>query len=217
MGSTNLFAKQDLILRNRRLSAYGLISLSRGALVVSMMMLAVAPWFVPDTYSVVAHTLSESGGQGVDGAWVFRLGLIFAASAVVTITSTARAVWSPTARWWMNTYAFGVVLLAIFPESPFDPGPYNEMVQTLHTASGAIAAIAFILGIATVSISRPHRETWTRAFDWIVIAAVAVIPQVMLVVTYPGALQRAMVFLGYVWLLIETMRIARQNRATSLT
>lgn len=216
MGSTNLFAKQDLILRNRRLSAYGLIRLSRGALVVSMITLAVAPRFVPDTYSMVEHTLSESGGQGVDGAWVFRMSLILAASAVVTITSSAKQFWSSTTRWWLNTYAFGVVLLAIFPESPFDPGPYNEMVATLHTASGAIAAIAFMLGIATVSISRPRRETWTRVFDWIVIAAVAVIPQVMLVVTYPGALQRAMVLLGYVWLLIETTRIARQIRATSL-
>ncbi|MDH3190060.1 MAG: hypothetical protein OEM39_05385 [Acidimicrobiia bacterium] len=39
---------------------------SRATLLVSVVMLALAPRFMPDSYSVFEHTLSESGGRGSD-------------------------------------------------------------------------------------------------------------------------------------------------------
>lgn len=179
---------------------------ARVGLAVSMVLLAIAPVFLPDTYSPIEHTLSESGAQGVPTAFVFRSGLIFAATAVLVMTMEAGAVWGGRARLWLRVYALAVVGLALFPESPWDGGGHDETVAFLHTMAGVVGAIAFIVGIAMVSFSRPRRAR-ARVFDFVVAGAVAVIPQLMLVTPADGMLQRVMVLLGYVWLFSEAQRM----------
>jgi len=186
---------------------------SRAALIVSLLMFAIAPRFVPETYSIVENTLSESGAQGTQGAWVFRAGVLLAACSVSLMAVSTRQGWSPAARRWMRFYGLALVMLMVFPEAPPDGGAYDETTATLHTAFAASGGASFILGVIAVSLSRARHDFWFRSLDWVVVAAVVVIPQVMLVTGVDGLLQRIMVGLGYIWLLSEAGRAAKPERS----
>lgn len=191
---------------------------SRMTLMASVAMLALAPRFVADSYSVFEHTLSESGGQGVEWAWVFRVGVLLTTVAVLLLTSSARSSWPRRGRMWMRVYALALVFLVLLPESPWVGPTPDETVASLHTFAGASGAVAFILGVAAISAARTGAPLITRAYDWLVIAALVVIPQLMLLaVEYDGLLQRLMVLLGYIWLITESSRLAKQAPSSRLT
>ncbi|MGD2043267.1 MAG: DUF998 domain-containing protein [Acidimicrobiia bacterium] len=193
----------------RSLSGVDLARLSWAGLILSVLMLAFAPLLVADSYSLIENTLSESGGQGVDGAWMLRTGVLLAAFAVFIMT-TISPHWGKTARIALRIYVLGLVALAVFPESPWDGGAYDGTVAYLHTVSGVVGAASFIVGVMTVSNSRPSRQRGARAFDWMVVLSVALVPQLMLATTGDGLLQRTMVALGYAWLFVEAARISER-------
>ncbi len=181
-------------------------------LFLSVLLLAVAPVFVATSYSILEHTISESGGQGVEHGWIMRAGTLLTAVAVFLLAESARPFWPFSGRLWMRMYALGLVFLVAFPESPWDGGSHNLTVAGLHTVAGVLSAASFILGAAAISRTR-NRDRRVRMFDWIVIAAIAITPQIMLVVVeIDGLLQRSMVLLGYLWLLLESIRVADQLR-----
>jgi hypothetical protein len=49
-------------------------------LLAAMAALALAPLLMPDSYSVLGHSVSESAAQGVDGAWLARLAFLLSVS-----------------------------------------------------------------------------------------------------------------------------------------
>jgi hypothetical protein len=70
-----------------------------------------------------------------------------------------------------------------------------------------IAGVGFVFAVAAVSATR-NKRSGVRLFDWAAMAAVAVTPQIMLlVVEFDGLLQRVMVLVGYIWLIVESTRV----------
>lgn len=205
MGSTELSAQHGPLDLARDRIGLKAIRWSRAFLLVSMAMLASAPLFISDTYSPLQHTISESGAQGVAGAWIQRSGVVLAAAAVFVMTFCA-GTWGRSAKRWIQVYSFALVMLAVFPESPWDGGSHDAMVARLHSVAGVIAAIAFVVGVLAVSTAG-HRGRWARVLDGSMVAAVVLIPQLMLLWPFDGILQRAMVALGYAWLLVECHRM----------
>ena len=177
-------------------------------LVASVLLLALAPLAVADSYSIIDHTLSEAGGQGVDGAWVLRAGILITAGSVWLLALGSGAAWGWVAQQWMRVYAVGLVFLAILPEAAWDGRPHSPTVAFLHTVSGVVAAVAFIVGVMTITRRRPRYQRARRAYDWIAMAAVALIPQLILMVGGDGLLERIMVVFGYGWLFSEAHRLA---------
>ena len=188
------------------------VRLAQIGLVASIVLLVAAPLAIPPGYSVVDHTLSESGGQGVDGAWIMRSGVLLTSISVFALISVSALVWSALARLFLSIYATALLFLVIFPESPWTDATHDAFVAWLHTASGVVGGIAFILGAFLVFRSRPEDDKLRRAHDWIVMASIALIPQVMLVLPADGVLQRLMVAIGFTWLLAESARIASSHR-----
>jgi len=210
MSSAGLSDELDgqLILVQRRRSLYTPANWSMTALILSLSMLVLAPLFVSDSYSIIEHTLSESGAQGIEGAWVFRTGVALAALSVLVMSLSAQQTWTSAAIRWLRMYAVALLMLTMFPEAPLDGGAHDETVAMLHTAFAVVGAVSFILGVVTVSGTRPRQAIRARVFDWLVVAAVALLPQIMVLVRVDGLLQRIMVAFGYVWLLAESSRIA---------
>ncbi len=182
---------------------------ARAGLLLSVVLMALAPLAVADTYSVLFNTLSESGGQGVQGAWVFRSAVVVTAVSVLLLISASQPVWDIWARRWIGIYTLALVMLVAFPESSWELGANDETVAFAHTTAGVVGAVAFVIAALIVSVSRVRRRD--LILDWLVIAALALIPQIMLLSPYPGLWQRAMVGLGYVWLIVESGRIATHH------
>lgn len=179
----------------------------RTALVVSMIVLACTPLLVPSSYSLVENTLSESGAQGLEWSWVFRSAVILTGCAVLLMTVAARTMWRPSARMWIRVYGFALILIAAFSEAPWDGSPHDETEAFLHTVFAFIGGMSFVLGVAAVSSDRSREDPFLRGFDVVVVLAMTMIPLIMMSVDGDGLLQRALVALGYSWLLAEATRI----------
>ena len=59
----------------------------------SAAMLALAPILMPAGYSWLSKTTSESAAQGVDGAWLTRLGFVVFGLSVLLLTVARRRAW----------------------------------------------------------------------------------------------------------------------------
>lgn len=189
-----------------------LLRLARLGLSVSILSLALAPLAVTDGYSLLHNTLSESGGQGVSGAFAHRGGVVITAVSVWAMTVAAANVWARSIRNLFRVYSAALVGLVVFPEAAWDGRPFDETVATLHTVFAVVGAGAFIVAALLLARSRPGAAMGTRTFDILVAFSIALIPQVMLVSSADGIWQRVMVTLGYVWLFLESARIEARLR-----
>jgi hypothetical protein len=188
--------------------------LARAATIVlalSALALASTPLMVGGSYSILDHTLSESGGQEVDGAWLFRTGVVLASAGVFMLTYAAGEVWPVVSRWLLRVYSLALLGAVWFSESPWDGRPFDETEAFLHTVFTVSAATAFIIGILAVCRLRPRGHRMAKVFDWLVVLAIALLPQVSLITEGDGAMQRVLVVLGYSWLFIEAARIMRAH------
>ena len=72
--------------------------------------LALAPVLMPATYSWVSHTTSLSAAQGVEGAWMARLGFVLSGLAVLWLVGLAGGCWDRRAK--ALHAGFGVFMVA---------------------------------------------------------------------------------------------------------
>lgn len=180
-------------------------------LVASFAMVASAPLLMIDSYSWIANTISESGAQGVDGAWLFRIGVLMAAAATTTMVATAGDGLPASSKRALALYALSLVAAAAFPEKPWLDGPYNEMIAGLHTVAAFNTGLWF--GIGVFAASRHRSSTTVVTYDVVMVVMVATIPILMLVFdSFEGLFQRILIVAGYVWLFLEASRITEENR-----
>ena len=173
----------------------------------SALALALAPLLMPDSYSWVSHTTSESAAQGVSGAWLARLGFLMFGLAVLWLTALAGARWG---RWGRLFHAmFGVLLTATaaFSHRPFEPGVmFDRTEDLLHSATATAMGFAFALGVVAVMAHRPGRLISRRALDVTTVAASVIIPLSMGAWSgSAGLLQRSMFLVAYLWYAAEAL------------
>jgi hypothetical protein len=196
----------------------GSISLKRirgagalAGLVVSMLSIGLAPYLVPDSYSWIEHTISESAAQGIEGAWLARLGFLLFGLSVLTLAQFAGQGWG---RWGILFHgAFGVFMVATaaFSHRPWELGvPYDRTEDLLHSITATGMGFAFAFGVVAVLLRRRDGERFARAFDIVAIAASIVIPLGMTATDdFTGLIQRLMFVIAYVWYGVEAIRCMR--------
>ncbi len=109
---------------SRRGAAVGVIVL----LVVSAVALAVAPAVMPAGYDWVAHTTSESAAQGLEGAWIARLGFVAFGLAVLSLAAGAAPTWGWGAVWMHAAFGVCLVATAAFSARPWwDGAPFDAV------------------------------------------------------------------------------------------
>jgi len=64
-----------------------------------------------ESYSWVEHTTSQAGGQGVEGAWMARLGFVLFGLAVICLAHCKAGTWRRPAT--ALHVAFGAYLFAV--------------------------------------------------------------------------------------------------------
>lgn len=176
----------------------------------SLVMIASAPLLMAESYSWIANTVSESGAQGVQGAWLFRTGVLMTAAATVSLVAAARDDIPTSSKRALTLYALALVAAAAFPEKPWFDGSHNEIVAGLHTLAAFNAGLWFGVGVFTAS--RHRSSSAARRYDFVMILMVATIPVLMIAYeSYEGLLQRILIFAGYAWLFLETSRIKTRS------
>jgi Protein of unknown function (DUF998) len=179
---------------------------------LSMLAIGFAPLLMPASYSWVEHTISESAGQGVAGAWMARSGLYLAALAMLTLAGVAGDRWGLWGRSALRLYAFGLVAGAIFSRAPWTDVPYDHVEGYLHTFSVFWAGVGFALGVLIVSSRRGKGPRWVRRSDLTVVLITVVVPMLMLVFRdQEGLLQRFLALAGYGWVISEAIRVGRNR------
>ncbi len=179
-------------------------------LLASVVAVAIAPTLMPDSYSVVEHSVSESAAQGVEGAWLARLGFLLLGFAVLASAGIAGTRWGVWGRIAHRTYGVSMVGAAAFSHMPWLDVRYDAFEDFLHSVAASGMGFAFTAGVLIVTFRRSRNAVGARAFDWVAIAAAMVIPMVMFNITgVAGLVQRVMFGIGYLWYGLEAIRSGR--------
>ena len=182
-------------------------------LLAAMAALALAPLLMPDSYSVGAHSVSESAAQGVDGAWLARLGFLLFGFAVISLAFAPGSTWG---RWGRRAHAgFGVSMIAaaVFSHGPWDGSAFDELEDLLHSAASFGVGLFFTVGVLLVATRRAEAPGWLRIVDGIALAAAVAIPLLMANVDGSGLVQRVMFLVAFLWYGLETVRAAAPTPA----
>lgn len=171
-------------------------------MLTAIILLGLAPLAMPDSYSWVDHTTSESAAQGVAGAWIARAGFVFMALGV-----TARA-WAERARWNRLTViahgGFAVCMLgaALFSSRPWFDASFDVTQDTLHSVAASVMGVAFVFGVVSSLFDRNGHRRTMRLVDWAAVLASVLVPLAMFNLDRgAGVLQRVMFAVAFWWYL----------------
>jgi hypothetical protein len=182
---------------HRAWSRWGILVL----LALSLTALLVAPLLIPEGYSWLTHTTSESAAQGLEGAWLARSGFLLFGFGVVWLAGAASGTWARAAT-WMHL-AFGVLMIstAAFSHRPFIPGvPFDPVEDWLHSLTATLMGFAFAFGVLGRFLQRGARLNGVGLIDLVAVGASVFIPLLMASnVSLVGLAQRLMFLVAYLW------------------
>lgn len=169
-------------------------------LALSALALTLAPLLMPDSYSWIVNTTSESAAQGVSGAWLARLGLGTFGLAVLALAGSHR-LWSPAARYTHIGFGVLMTVTAVASTKPWVAGvPFDAAEDQIHSFAATAMGFAFAFGIVLVVLGKRGSIRPIRALDVIAILASIAIPLSMTALPeYAGILQRLMFVVAYIW------------------
>jgi len=182
-------------------------------IVLSLLALLFAPLLMPESYDWVEHTTSESGAQGMAGAWLARMGFVFYGAAVLLLSVTHKS-WQRLARLVHSVFGAGMIGNAVFSSRPWQAElPFSELEDLLHSWMSGLVGTAFTVGVIVVFFARKQSNILTRSID---ITAVLVSIGVTLVMfsggeDIAGLVQRVMFAVSYIWYAREAVTIGKRD------
>jgi hypothetical protein len=170
-------------------------------LALSLGVLLLAPVLMPEGYTWLFHTTSEAAAQGLQGAWLMRLGFLLFGFAVLWLTLASDTVWA-RATTWMHL-AFGILMIstAAFSHRPFIAGvPFDPVEDLLHSITATLMGFAFSFGVLARFLQRHKKNSVAAVLDLIAVLAAVVFPLLMAAQpAWAGLFQRLMFFTAYAW------------------
>ena len=180
-----------------RFNAIGILC----SLMISASCLLLAPGLMPESYSWIMHTTSESAAQGVEGAWIARLGFITFGLGVLWLTACLRATWGRLALLLHAAFGGFMVATAAFSSRSWDTSlPFDRIEDVLHSVTASGMGLAFTVGVLLIFFQRSRTKRLRRAIDCAAFVAATLIPLSMAIWgDIDGVLQRIMFLIAYVW------------------
>ncbi len=177
-----------------------------GLLVISAVAVLLAPLAMPESYSWVKHTTSESAAQGVAGAWVARVAFVTFGFAVLALATISRHRWGLAGTACHSAFGVLMIAAAVFSTRSWIPeASFNRTEDTLHSIAASAMGLAFAGGVVAAIVAR--RSTGIGLLGPIAVVASIVLPLGM--TTWEdasGAFQRLMFGIGYAWYCQEALR-----------
>lgn len=169
-------------------------------LALSALALVLAPLLMPDSYSWIANTTSESAAQGVTGAWLARLGLGAFGFAVLALAWSHQS-WVPAAKYAHLGFGFLMLVAAVASARPWYAGsPFDAAEDQVHSIAATAMGFAFAFGIFAVVLGDRRSRNPIRPLDLVAITASIAIPLAMTALPeLAGLFQRLMFIVAYIW------------------
>lgn len=189
-------------------------------LVLSAMFLGLAPLLMPESYSWIAHTTSESAAQALEGAWLARLGFLAFGLAVLWLSSLATSSWGKWGTGLNRTFAILMIFASAFSHRPLSSEvAFDRTEDFLHSLAATLMGFAFAFGVAAVMWVSHRGHPSHRFLDITAIAASVIIPLAMTVWGdyYSGLLQRMMFLIAYLWYGFEAIALLEPGPALRTT
>jgi hypothetical protein len=171
--------------------------------------LGAAPAFLPAGYDWIAHTTSESGAQGVAGAWVARSGFLSFGLAVLALGRLARDSWWPSAVRLHMGFGVAMVATAAYSHRPWSADvPFDRVEDLLHSVAATGMGFAFAGGVLMRLGQRRTLRLPGTGLDLVAMLASVLLPVSMSAFPlWDGLLQRAMMLVAYAWYAREALRL----------
>ncbi len=183
--------------------------LALGLLAASLVALVIAPSLMPESYSWVEQSISESAAQGIEGAWLARLGLLLFGFGVLVLVAIAGETWGAWGRLAHGLFALSIVAAATFGHRPWEDVPFDAFEDLLHSVASFGVGLGFAVGVVLVSLRRGPHAGPMRILDVVAVAASVLLPMVMFnLADIGGIVQRAMFAIAYLWYGLEAIRFA---------
>ena len=198
--------------RNSRGAPFGIVLL----LVFSALALSVAPVMMPDGYSWITHTTSESAAQNLEGAWLARLGFLLLGMAVTWLAGASKTTWALGAYWMHLSFAVFMLSTAVFSHQPWLSGvAFDPMEDMLHSITATAMGFAFSFGVLFRLMQRWQIERRVDIVDAIALLSAILIPFAMLFLSdLAGLMQRGMFLVAYLWYVKEALVLQSHKRST---
>jgi Protein of unknown function (DUF998) len=182
-------------------------------LVGSGALLALASAMMPDGYSWTEHGISESAAQGIDGAWLARMGFVVFGLAVIWLTSLRTGVWETAGTVLHMCFGVCMIGVAAFSTRPWwNDATYVKSEDLLHSVFASTMGFAFIAGTASVLVAKRLQTHCVALLD--LGAAVVTTALSAAMGAFPGiygALQRVMFLVAYCWYANEAHQHQRHH------
>lgn len=174
----------------------------------SLTALTLAPTLMPASYSWVSQTTSESAAQGVEGAWLARLGFLLFGLSVLWLGRLSGEDWGAPGT--LLHGAFGVLMIAaaVFSHRPWEDGvPFDATEDLLHSIAATAMGFAFAFGVVAVALRHGFSRS-LRPLDVLTAAAAVILPLgISALPDQVGLLQRLMLLVAYVWYAFQALRL----------
>jgi hypothetical protein len=171
-------------------------------LILSALLLAIAPRFMGPAYNWLIHSISESAAQNTENGWIARTGFALYGVAIIAFSFAAPA----PSNWRYLPFGLAMILVGIWSNAPYVTGrTFDAREDTLHSLASALVGMSFILAvISSLLADRPMRRA-AVAFDIVALLAAAAVPLIMSnMESIRGLAQRVMFLTSYVWFFVET-------------
>ncbi len=173
----------------------GVLVLLAGAFVV----FALAPLAMPASFDWVEHGISESAAQGIDNAWIARIGFILFGLAVIWLAQLRHRAWGPLGTAMHLMFGVSMFGVAAFPTRHWDHAvAYVDNDDLLHSVFAGTIGFGFIAGVVAVMIARKLPTLRAAMPDLAALAITISVPLFMSADIW-GALQRVMFLTAGLW------------------
>lgn len=175
---------------------------------LSLVALALAPLNLDNGYSLIENTISEGAGQGVEGAWLSRVGLLMLGCAITWLSVLAVSRWGTAGTLLLGTLGVLMISATVFSSrSWLEEARFDQTEDLLHRLAAFAMGVAFIVGVLSVSRQR-EAEIKARYPDLLtVVAATGFSLGILSWSEVQGLMQRLMFLVGYAWFTWETLML----------
>ncbi|MFN0299590.1 MAG: DUF998 domain-containing protein [Burkholderiales bacterium] len=124
-------------------------------LAASATCLLTAPLSMPDSYSWLTNAISESAAQGLQSAWIARLGFVLFGCGVLWLAGSLKMVWARGTYWVRIAFGVCMVGTAAFSHKPWLANvPFDPFEDLLHSVTATGMGFAFSFGVVARLLQR---------------------------------------------------------------